>query len=471
MERAELDMVERVINHEMEERFARGAVQRAVLLQHGDDPAIEPGQLMVRVFIPLPDGPEDPQDYEQALAAWQDTHRTGMDALRRELSLRLPAARLLEFTFEDPDAAANQNPVPRITLPDDGSLAAEQMSGREIVTTALSLLRANYVFPELAEQAATAIEARLEAGQYDHLDEITLTELLTSHLQEVCEDKHLRLRLGGGRVGPGPGGPDPGGPGPGGRGPRPGPGPDEPKDHEARRLAMRQMGRLDNFGIRRVERLDGNVGYLDLHRVPVPANAGPAIAAAMELVAGTYALIIDLRHNGGGSPEGVVFWCSYLFNEQPTHLNDIFRADTGETKQFWALPYVPGTRYVDRPVYVLTSNHTFSGGEDFCYTLQALGRAQVIGETTGGGAHPTRPFPISAAVHIAIPFARSVNPVTGTNWQGTGVVPDIAVPESEAYDVAYRQALRHVLAMEDLIPPIADEARDALAGLPAADQG
>ena len=467
MERAELDMVERVINHEMEERFARGAVQRAELLQHGDDPAIEPGQLMVRVFIPPPDGPEDPQDYEQALAAWQDTHRTGMDALRRELSLRLPAARLLEFTFEDPGVAANQGPVPRITLPDDGSLAAEQMSGREIVTTALSLLRANYVFPELAEQAATAIEARLEAGEYDHLDEITLTELLTSHLQEVCEDKHLRLRLGGRRTGPRPGR----GPGPGGPGPRHGPDRDGPKDHEARRLAMRQMGRLDNFGIRRVERLDGNVGYLDLHRVPVPANAGPAIAAAMELVAGTYALIIDLRHNGGGSPEGVVFWCSYLFDEQPTHFNDIFRADTGETKQFWALSYVPGTRYVDRPVYVLTSSRTFSGGEDFCYTLQALGRAQVIGETTGGGAHPTRPFPISAAVHIAIPFARSVNPVTGTNWQGTGVVPDIAVPQAEAYDVAYGQALRHVLAMEDLIPPIADQARDALAGLPAADQG
>ena len=156
---------------------------------------------------------------------------------------------------------------------------------------------------------------------------------------------------------------------------------------------MRQMGRLDNFGIRRVERLDGNVGYLDVRRVAVPANAGPAIAAAMELVAGTYALIIDLRHNGGGSPEGVVFWCSYLFDEQPTHLNDIFHADTGETRQFWALPYVPGTRYVDRPVYVLTSSRTFSGGEDFCYTLQALGRAELIGETTGGGAHPTRGVP------------------------------------------------------------------------------
>jgi hypothetical protein len=153
---------------------------------------------------------------------------------------------------------------------------------------------------------------------------------------------------------------------------------------------MRKMGRLDNFGIRRVERLDGNIGYLDLRRMPDPANAGPAISAAMELVAGTCALIIDMRHNGGGAPEGVVFWCSYLFDGEPTHLNDIFRADTGETRQFWALPYVPGTRYPDQPVYVLTSERTFSGGEDLCYTLQALGRAQVIGETTGGGAHPTR---------------------------------------------------------------------------------
>jgi len=230
---------------------------------------------------------------------------------------------------------------------------------------------------------------------------------------------------------------------------------------------MRQMGRLDNFGIRRVERLDGNVGYLDLRRMPVPANAGPAIAAAMELVAGTYALIIDMRRNGGGAPEGVVFWCSYLLEERPTHLNDIYHADTGETRQFWALPYVPGTRYTDRPVYVLTSHRTFSGGEDLCYTLQALGRAQVIGETTGGGAHPTRGFPISAAVSIGIPFARSVNPVTGTNWQGTGVVPDVTVAEEQAYDVAYATALAHVLALDDVPPPIADEAREVLAGRPA----
>ena len=437
MERAEQAMVERVINHEMQERFGAGAVRRAVLLQHGDDPAIEPGQLLVRVFVEASDEP--------GLTGWQSTHQAGIDAIRRELSLRLPAARLLEFTFDQPGA-------PRISVPDDGSLAAGQLSGREIVTKALELLRANYVFPDQAGQAATAIEARLEAGEYDDLDEITLTERLTRDLQEITGDRHLRVVLGGG---PGP------------RRQRIGE-PEEPKDHEARRLAMRRKGRLDNFGIRQVERLDGNVGYLDVRRVAVPANAGPAIGAAMELVAGTHALIIDLRHNGGGAPEGVVFWCSYLLDERPTHLNDIFHADTGETRQFWALPYVPGTRYLDRPVFVLTSGRTFSGGEDFAYTLQALGRATVVGETTGGGAHPTRGFPISAAVHIAIPFARSVNPVTGTNWQGTGVAPDVAADAERAYDVAYARALEMVLAMDDAPPPITDEAREALAGLQAA---
>jgi hypothetical protein len=403
------------------------------LLRDGADPA----RLTVRVFVPAADD----------LAAWAAVHRERMQELRRELSLRLPSARLLEFTSDAPGA-------PVISLPDDGSLAAEQLPSRDVVVRGLALLRANYVFPELAGQVAAAVETRLAAGEYDNLDEITLTELLTRHLQEASGDKHLRVRPGGG---PRPGR-RAGGPG-GDRDERDG----EPADHEARRLKMRQLGRLDNFGIHRVERLDGNIGYLDLRRMPMPENAGPAIAAAMELVCGTYALIIDMRRNGGGSPLGVAFWCSYLLPEEPAHLNDIFDASTGQTRQFWSLPYLPGSRYLDRPVYVLTSGRTFSGGEDLCYTLQALGRAEVIGETTGGGAHPTRSFPISAAVDIYVPFARSVNPVTGTNWQGTGVIPDTPVPAEEAYAAAYAKALRHVVELRDVPPPVADEARDSLA--------
>ena len=493
-----MEQVTQVFTRRVNELFPDGAVVRAELLRDND----HPGQLTARVII----------SEAQEPAAWAETHREQMEELRRELSRRLPSARLLEFTSDAPDAAV-------ISLPDDGSLAEEQLSSREIVTRALALLRENYVFPELAAQVAAGVETRLGAGEYDNLDEIALTELLTDQLHEATGDKHLSVRLGGGPgpgrgPGPGPGHepgpgrePGPGGepgpgresgpggePGPGrvpaperepgpGRGPGPergperradGPGGDadepagrDPVAREARRLKMRHMGRMDNFGIHRVERLDGNIGYLDLRRVALPENAGPAIAAAMELLYGTLALILDLRRNGGGAVEGATVWCSYFLPERPQHLNDIFHADTGETRQFWSLPYLPGNRYLGRPLYVLTSSHTFSGGEDITYTLQALGRAEVIGETTGGGAHPTRPFPISEAVHIAIPFARSINPVTGTNWQGTGVVPDTQVAADEAYDVAYAKALRHVAGLGDVPPPIVHEARDALAALGA----
>jgi hypothetical protein len=444
-----------IVDREVRARFPGGSVQRAVLLRHGDDPAVGPGELLVRVYLPPPG---EPGGYEQALAGWQDTHQARLAELRREVSLRLPSARRLEVTFEP----AGEE-TPKLVLADDSALAAHRPSPREIVTTALALLRAHYVFPDRAGQAAAAVETKLAAGDYDGLDEVTLASRLTADLYEVCEDKHLKVRLGGG---PGPGRDGPARPG-APAGPPDGQDHGAPADHEERVLAMRRRGRLDNFGIHRVERLAGNVGYLDVRRVAVPEFAGPAISAAMELVAGTYALIIDLRRNGGGSPDGVVFWCSHLLRDSKTHLNDIFDADTGETRQFWSLGHLQAPRYLDRPVYLLASGRTFSGGEDFCYTLQAAGRAVVIGETTGGGAHPTRGYPVSDAIHIGIPHARSINPVTGTNWQGTGVVPDVAVPREQARDVAYRRALQHVLST-DAPPPIAEEAREALGSLPPA---
>jgi C-terminal processing protease CtpA/Prc len=277
---------------------------------------------------------------------------------------------------------------------------------------------------------------RLAGGEYDDLDEPALAERLTAQMYEICADKHLRVEVSQRQQ------------------PEPGPG-------QERVQARRERARLGNFGIRRTERLDGNVGYLDLRHMPDPADAGPAIAAAMELVGGTYALIIDLRHNRGGSIDGVVVWCSYLFPDSWTHLNDVYAAATGETRQFWTLPYLPGERYTGRPVYVLTSGTTFSGGEELCYNLQAQGRATLIGETTRGGAHPTGQLRINDTMVIKVPIARSVNPVTGTNWKGTGVTPDVAVPASEAYGVAYRTALRHVLSL-DVPEPIEKEARAAL---------
>jgi hypothetical protein len=448
--------LERRVNEEILTRFPAGAVQRVALLQETDDSQIGPEELLVRVFVGLAVAPQETvagdsdssqaaaSSREESLRSWAAEHHTAMRRLRRELSWRLPPARLLEFTIDGSDSGS----APRIVMPHDPELASEPVPPREIVQAAIAILRSRYVFPDRAGEAAAEIETRLAAGEYDDLGEPELAERLTSQLYRVCADKHLRVRAHPERTRPVPG----------------------PVDRDKARQEMRMIGRLDNFGIHRVERLAGNVGYIDLRRVALPQNAGASIAAAMELVSGTYALIIDLRQNGGGSPDGVVFWCSYLFDGPGTHLSDIFEAETGETRQFWSVSYVPGSRYTDKPVYLLTSHETFSGGEDFCYTLQALGRAQLIGETTGGGAHPTGMRPLSPTMAISVPFARSVNPITGTNWEGTGVAPDLSVAAEEAYDVAYGMALRHVLSL-DTPPPIRQEATTALDQINASSTG
>jgi Peptidase family S41/N-terminal domain of Peptidase_S41 in eukaryotic IRBP len=447
MDQSEATRLEQLINREITARFPPGTVQRATLVQDRDDPALEPDELLVRVFVDTPG--QSGADPQQLLDDWARTHEVGMRRLRRELSLRLPPARLLEFTVEAP--ADEAMAAPRITMADDPAVTAEPLPPAELIETITGLLRSSYVFPERAEQAAVALEASLAAGEYEGLDDEALAEKLTGQLYEVCRDKHLRVRTRPPEDGPG------GGPG-GGRGGPPGR-PDRPPWPD-----WLERGHPLNYGIFKVERLDGDIGYIDLHAVAPPDDAARAIAAAMELVSGTAALIIDLRHNGGGAPAGVVFWLSYLFPDDQTHLNDIFDAGSGETRQFWTLASVPGQRYLDRPVYLLTSARTFSGGEDFAYSLQAQARAELIGETTGGGAHPTRGQPISATLGISIPFARSVNPVTGTNWEGTGVIPDVPVPAEQAFEVAYGKALRHVLTLH-LPPPLLDEAREALAAL------
>jgi C-terminal processing protease CtpA/Prc len=289
------------------------------------------------------------------------------------------------------------------------------------VDTALELLCANYVFPGKAAAAAQKVRELQAQGAYEGLTEEELGERLTAEFFEVCADKHLRVRLKPAEL----------------RG--------EGMTKEATLAAWREYLRSTNYGIARVERLDGNVGYLDLRGVASSAEGGRAIAAAMELVSQTDALIIDLRKNRGGSPDGVIFWCSYFFPDDETHLNSIYTASTGQTRQYWSLAWLPGQRYLDRPVYVLTSDMTFSGGEELCYNLQAQGRAVLIGETTRGGAHPTDGFPITDTLEITVPTARSINPVTGTNWEGVGVKPDVEVPAEEAFALAYRKALDHVV--------------------------
>jgi C-terminal processing protease CtpA/Prc len=201
-----------------------------------------------------------------------------------------------------------------------------------------------------------------------------------------------------------------------------------------REQQRRQMAQI-NCGFEKLEILPGNVGYLKFNMFADPEVCGPTATTAMAFLENAAALIVDMRDNGGGSPEMVAYVTTYLFDER-THLNDLWTRSTGETKQFWTRPELPGKRLGTQPVYVLTSSRTFSGGEEFTYNLQSLKRATIVGETTGGGAHPVRGVSIDERFMIGVPFARAINPITNTNWEGTGVTPDVQVPAADALEKA-----------------------------------
>jgi C-terminal processing protease CtpA/Prc len=273
----------------------------------------------------------------------------------------------------------------------------------------------DYIFPARSAEAAELLRQQLRAGAYPPTVGPALCEQLTADLRQATDDKHLRLIWHESSV--------------------------ERQDELALIDELRERIRLENHGVRRVEQMPGNIGLIELTVIPEVAAAGPTLAAAMLLVQHTAALIIDLRATLGGSPDGVAFLASFLFPDGDTRLSDIVEGPDGPARQFWTAAYLPGPRYLDREVYVLTGPTTFSGGESLAYDLQALGRATIIGEATGGGAHPSRVISLAEHVELRLPTARTVSPITGSNWEGIGIQPDISVPAGDALTVAHRHAL------------------------------
>jgi C-terminal processing protease CtpA/Prc len=176
----------------------------------------------------------------------------------------------------------------------------------------------------------------------------------------------------------------------------------------------------------------------------------------MAFLANTDAVIIDLRYNGGGVP-GVGLLLSSYFFERPVHLHSIEWREPGgrRIEQFWTLPFVPGPRFLQQPLFVLTSDRTMSAAESFAYSLQAVGRAKVVGEVSAGGGHAGGEVSLGRGFVAFIPTGRAVNPTTRTNWEGTGVRPDVLVDEQDALRTA------HATALETLRDTTSDPARRA----------
>jgi C-terminal processing protease CtpA/Prc len=287
-------------------------------------------------------------------------------------------------------------------------------------------MNANYIEPAVAERVGSAIVRKNgEGGYVSAASAQAFSVALAKDLREFSGDLHFGARL-------------------------------DERFRESSRTAndvpsraevdeARDQTERGGFGIEKIERLPGNVGYIDLRGFGVTEFAGPAYTAAMSLMAGTDALILDLRRNGGGSPASVAYLMSHFFPlGDMRHLIDIYNRPADTTRQIWTVPTV-AQRY-DKPVYVLTSARTFSGGEDCAYDFQVQKRGTLVGETTGGGSNPVGWFSVGHGIVVAIPTARTTNFVTKTNWEHVGVKPDIAVPAAQALQTAHVAILRNLVS-------------------------
>ena len=285
----------------------------------------------------------------------------------------------------------------------------DQQSRTRIVTTASQSLEARYIFPELGRQAAAHIADQNAKGAYE---ELTTSEAfaarLTTDLQSITNDKHMRATLQRPPTGAG----------------------------------SRPERPASEGGVVRADILANNIGYLELNGFEAVDEFRPPVDRAMAELEGVSALIIDLRRNGGGDPRSVSWLVSYFLDgAEPVHVNDFFTRIHGTTdeavEEFWSSPTPVSLHGV--PLYVLTSDRTFSAAEEFSYDIKVMGLGKTVGATTGGGANPGDIVDLGHGIDLFVPDGRARNPITGTNWEGVGVKPDIASPKETALSTALRQ--------------------------------
>lgn len=298
---------------------------------------------------------------------------------------------------------------------------------KETIDSLTFYLNTYYIDKELAEKASAQLFNFLKEGKYNLLTSHNQFALaLTKDIRSVIKDKHINVRFSAELIST-----------------------DLNKYimevPPAEKEYYQKWLQEDNYGIRKIDVLKGNIGYISFNYFCAPEFSSEVYVAAMQYINHTSALIIDLRDcRGSASPEAIPFLASYFF-KAPVYLNNFQWNHNHTNVQQWTSSVVPGEKYLNKPVYILTSKATFSGAEEFAYDFKNLGRATIIGDTTSGGANPGGGFRIGDHFLAFIPFGKVTNPITGTNWEGIGVSPDIQVNIKNSLSKAHSLALQHRL--------------------------
>ncbi len=282
----------------------------------------------------------------------------------------------------------------------------------EVIENISQLMNDFYVFPEVAKLTEAHLKAQLLDGYFDQFENNeTFAIALTNSVQAINKDKHMRIWSNQANINS-----------------------EKPQERTVDEYIIGiDRSRAANAGFNTVKILDGNVGYLDLRGFAGMETGKDIADAYMKLMSRTDAIIIDLSKNGGGSPRMVQYLCSYFFN-QKLLLNSLYWREGNSTEEFWTLDEVGGRRMPDVPLFIITSERTFSGAEEFSYNMQTQKRATLVGQTTGGGANPGRGMRINENLRVFIPTGKAINPITKTNWEGVGVIPEIETTVEGAYD-------------------------------------
>lgn len=338
-----------------------------------------------------------------------------------------------------------QTPAPQ--PPTDRPLDAK--TRRQLGDVIAHVIENLYVLPDAGKQIAAQVRAKFSSGAYDSLTSpAQFAETLTRDLRELGKDKHLYVRY------------DPSGAGT----------PVETiaewdsqrQRNRAERAARRdddegrlmepdarqaEMLRRSNNYFRRVERLDGNVGYLDLGGFAPGSAARETAAGALAFLSNTDAVIIDLRRCPGGAGDMVAFLSSYFYDAMPRVLMKMYFRPTDSSVESKTIANLPGRRMPATDLYLLTSGTTGSACEAFAYGLQQYGRAKIVGETTAGAGYANSLELIGAGFTLSVSVGRPEHPRSGKGWEGVGVQPDIPTPAANALAVAHAEALKKLAAV------------------------